>query len=138
MNRMINDDHLSRTFSRHVRLDKYSKVSKPLLSISRQPTSKLVIAHLRMMYFLCTTGIPFSRSERLSRLNTSSMVSNLSAYSEQSPPIYLQNLSGVMSEGIWRLRPGGGKIGRTTCIFILGVLNLKPDSVLPVKVRNAV
>ncbi|TNV72608.1 hypothetical protein FGO68_gene2740 [Halteria grandinella] len=65
------------------------------------------------------------------------MLSNLSAYSAQSPPICLQNFSGVMSAGTCRFNPGGGNTGFTTRMRILGVLNLKPDSVLPVKERTA-
>jgi len=60
------------------------------------------------------------------------MFSNLSAISWQSPPIYWQNISGVMPSGILRSIPGGA-IGLTTRIRIFGVLNLNPDSVLPVK-----
>ena len=59
------------------------------------------------------------------------MCSNLSAISSQSPPIYLQNFSGVRSDGTLRSNPGGG-IGLTTLNLSFGVLCLKPLSVFPV------
>jgi len=118
--------HLSRTFSRHVLRLRYSNVSSPLLSSS---------LHLSM-YFRCTTGTPFAFISCESSVNSSFMFSNLSAYSAQSPPIYAQYFSGVRPSGICKLSPGGGKTGRTTFMRICGVLNLKPDSVLPVKVLN--
>ena len=124
----MNGDHLSRTLSRHVLLLRYSKVRSPLLRSS---------LHLNM-YFLCTIGTPLAFISFESRVNISSMLSNLSAYSAQSPPIYLQYCSAVRPSGILRLRPGGGKTGRTTLMRIWGVLNLNPDSVLPVKVLNCV
>jgi len=62
------------------------------------------------------------------------MLSNLSAISSQSPPIYLQNFSGVKSAGTLSSKPGGA-IGRTIRILSFGVLNLNPLSVLPVKNR---
>lgn len=89
-----------------------------------------------MMYFLCTVGTPLTLISLLDRLKTSSIDSNLSAYSAQSPPICLQKVSVVMLGGISRFKPGGGNTGLTTLILILGVLNLKPDSVLPVKDRT--
>ena len=60
------------------------------------------------------------------------MFSNLSAISSQSPPICLQKSSGVKLVGIYRFKPGGA-IGLTTRKRSLGVLNLKPLSVFPVK-----
>ena len=58
------------------------------------------------------------------RLNTSSILSNLSAYSKQSPPIYLQKVSAVRPSGIFRFMPGGGNTGFTDLMRIVGVLNL--------------
>ena len=57
-------------------------------------------------------------------LNIYSTFSNLSANSSQSPPIYLQNLTGSKSSGIFRLNPGGGYIGAMHLILNFGVLNL--------------
>ena len=84
------------------------------------------------MYLRCWTGTPLTLIFKVSSEKISLMLSNLSAISSQSPPIYLQNFSGVKSAGGFKASPGG-EIGLTTRIRSFGVLNLNPLSVLPVK-----
>ena len=132
------------TFFKQVRLLRYSKVSTPALNYSTHPKKlnvKLISLvwkriskysiYLLKMYFLYWTGTLRSFIFRESSVKISLMCSNLSAISSQSPPIDLQNFSGVKSDGIFRSNPGGG-IGLTTLYLSLGVLNLNPLSVFPV------
>ena len=65
-------------------------------------------------------------------VKSSSRVSNLSAMSSQSPPIYLQKVSTSRSAGIFKLSPGAGT-RPTLRMRSLGVRHFCPSSVFPVK-----
>ena len=112
---------LSLSSSKHVLLFKYSKVRSPLLSYS------LYLA----IYFLYTIGTSLFFISKVVKLKTCYILSNLSACSSHSPPIYLKNYSTFNSLGIIKLSPGAGVIGLIVFILNFGVLNLWPFSVLP-------